>query len=745
MEVDIVDLSSGVAASEPKKPPDKTQTIKMRFHANTQAVKAWISSSVDVVSKIAVHVSRFANMYVLHCCENHLPLPEINQVFYNNVMYLVTGTQMDDFADVQLQTAFVSLYQPYLQNATPLRTTDQYRFLERLTLDMETNSRVYLKTQFIKRFRQWCTHYVTSIIELDDKDVQLAEKKQQRWKIVNYLFQQTAKSDSLVTNVAEIITEANAALLLLCPLVWSDEIAMQLANAIAETRKELDLSITKGEKVCFCRPITGSKLLRTDLSACYLRWLHKHLVALEKYNQIPNVKQRKVYSMLPIRCLDRSYISISHTALREWIYRNRKDRAAVGNNIYNKIHYLTDFKEFMLLFEKEKLWYWQQCFDFENALHGKSEFTGPILTDGYACNIVTKKEVSIQKKELSDRDAAVITLSDDERENDRKIRVFSKEELQQADIVGVDPGRKTLYTSAMEINGEKHAISTYSAAKWRHVSGGNEAKRKREGWSKKRSQEYNDWLLRMPSTKVATVNGMQVHMQHLILQLNECFEENGKIRVRKQRFCGHMLKQRGLSQMVDEFISQTKRAGSQKANLIVAFGDAAFKTSGPVKKMKVELQRRANVQLVNVDEFHTSMMMTCCAFAECEKKAVERQGPTAVSKKKDGEERDGRLYSVSYCQNCTCYWNRDVNAAINILRVFEHAQEHNGKRHEFFSRKTATSKKQQKTAAKKRQKSEDETLSESRKKPKTVEAITTSYPPNGEDIFVGCLKSSLEE
>ena len=724
---------------ELKKPPDKNQTIKMRFKAKTPAIKAWISDSVDVVSTIAVHLSRFANMYVLYCCENNLPLPEIDNVFYNNVMYLVTNTQMADFADQRLQKAFRNLYQPFLFYCTPTRTTDQYRFLERLTLEMETNSRVYLKTQFISRFRQWCTHFVTSIVVIDDKDLQLVEKKRQRWKIVNYLFQQTVKTDSCVFDISQITNEANTALSQVSPLLWSQDIAVQLSKEIADTRQELNLSIVKGDKVCFCRPVTGTKLLRTDLSPCYLRWLYKHLCALEQHNKTPNVKQRKVYSMLPIRCLDRSYISISQTALREWIYRNRKDQRAVGKELYDKINEIGDKDAFLKEFEKEKLWYWQQCFDFQNALHGKSEFTGPILTDGYACSVVTKKECS--EKELRDRDAAVITLSDDERESDRKTKIFTQEELDSSDIVGVDPGRKTLYTSVFEVKGEKHKVATYSAGRWRHVSGGNEAKRKREGWSKKRSPEYNAWLLSMPSTKVATVAGMQIHMQHLMLRLAECLEENGKIRVRKQKFCGYVLKQKGLSQMVEEFISQTERAGSEKKNLIVAFGDAAFKTSGPVKKMKVELQRRSNVQLVNVDEFHTSLMMTCCAFAG-DGKAIERQGPLATSKTKDGEEREARLYSVSYCQNCTCYWNRDVNAAINILRVFEHAQQHRGARHEFFSRSVATSKKQKKTAAKKRV--TDETQAKSRKKSKSVEAITTSYPLREERTSV-CLNSSLEE
>ena len=698
-----------------KKPPEKTQTIKLRLRARTTHIKRWIANSVDVVSHIAIHVSRFANMYILHCCENNLVLPEIDNVFYNNVMYLVTNTQKDEFADQQLQTAFKTLYANHIKTCVPLRTTDQYRFLERLTLDMETNTRVYLKTQFITRFRQWCKDFVMSIVQLADNSENLVEKKQQRWKIVSFLFQQTVKSDSRITDTVQLLQETNVALQESCAFIWSNDIAMQVCNAIANARKQLDLT-SKGQKPVFCRPITGTKLLRTDLSSCYLKWMFTYLQSLERHNANPNAQQKKVFSMLPIRCLERSYISVSETCLREWIYRNRKQADTVGREIYEKIKYMKTSEEFKAEFESDKLWYWQQCFNFENAIKSNSRFTGPILTDGYACSITTQKETR-QKEKENTRDSAIITLSDDERETDRKIKVFSNEELSESDVIGVDPGRKTLYTSAFERQGDKHVIATYSAARWRHASGGNEAKRKREQWMKAKSEDYNKWLLAMPTTKVASVSGMQVHMRHLMLKLHDCLEENGKTRVRKLRFCNYIVNQKALASIVKEFISQKK----SKKRLIVAFGDASFKTSGPVKKMKVELKRRNNITVVDMDEFHSSLMMTCCAFADDreQRKAVEREGPLVKSKDKEGNECSTRLYGVSCCKNCTCYWNRDVNAAVNILRIFQHAQENNGARHEFFSRKVATSSKQKRTAAKRKIGNDEKAV---QKKSKTVEA-----------------------
>jgi len=194
---------------------------------------------------------------------------------------------------------------------------------------------------------------------------------------------------------------------------------------------------------------------------------------------------------------------------------------------------------------------------------------------------------------------------------------------------------------------------------------------------------------------------MQKHVRHLMLRFDQCFAINGRTAVKKLRFSNYVYKQKALSKMVEEFISQTKKCNSTKEKLVVAFGDASFKTSGPVKKMKKELQRRENVKLVNMDEFHTSAMMTCCAFASESPQAIERTSP--LVKRIDmqtGVESESRPYGISYCKKCTCYWNRDVNAAVNMLRVFQHAQQHAGARHEFFSRSVPTSKKQKRTAAK---------------------------------------------
>ena len=142
--------------------------------------------------------------------------------------------------------------------------------------------------------------------------------------------------------------------------------------------------------------------------------------------------------------------------------------------------------------------------------------------------------------------------------------------------------------------------------------------------------------------------------------------------------------------------------------------------------------------------------MTCCAFKkDGEAKAMEREGPLTKQTDKNGDVSVKPLYGVSSCKNCTCYWDRDVNAAVNILRVFQHAQQHGGARHEFFSRRVATSSKQKRTATKRQNKS-IAVEGGTRKKSKMTcaeqsKTLAPSMSASREDIGVGCQSSSLEE
>ena len=89
--------------------------------------------------------------------------------------------------------------------------------------------------------------------------------------------------------------------------------------------------------------------------------------------------------------------------------------------------------------------------------------------------------------------------------------------------------------------------------------------------------------------------------------------------------------------------------------------------------------RRPNVWLSVVDEYKTSQMCSCCQQKLCNMKAA------GVITKRDGStaERVGRVHQVLHCRNsegrstgrCNTTWNRDANAALNLLVITKAAVE----------------------------------------------------------------------
>ena len=708
----------------------RNYTVKSKLHANTLAIHKWLLHDVDVASVCAIHSSRFASIYLLHCIQNSLPLPIINKTFFDRITTLLADVNSQKppkrkGGDKQMTLAFTTLYLPLLTSHNPSdfkidRTSSARDILFRLSCEMTTNTENYLMTQFLNRFRNWCKDTIAEIIPIDitgKKSDERTQKLKQRWKLVSYIFQETVCTASTETDESKVLEQVKKEMSVECDQIWSDSVATQIVYKICAARLDLNQTIVvekkkNGQRVqenVFCRPVTYAKLQDLQHSPVYFRWLAKRLAEIELNNADTTKKQKKTFSLLPINSIsERRYVGVDNTTLSNFIHANRNDETVVGKEIFDylKTKDVSNVNKTWSVFKEKPLWFWERCFKIKSKLGENRSFDCFMTTDGVGCSLLySKKEVAREEEESEEEEDLknndIVTLdSDEERLTDKKIRVFSQEELNNADIIGVDPGRKDLYTSVLEKNdgSGRHHVQQYSNARWQVACGGAKAKKQREKWIKK-IDRYEKWMLEMPSCKVSTVAAMEKHVRHLMLMWKVHWDETGKQRIRNLRFTNYLLRQKALANMTNGFINKIKEAAnSKKVKTIVAFGDAEFKTCGPVKKMKKELQRRKEtITVVDIDEFRTSKMTTCCAFpCGCketnegerkEVKAIERAGPlNEVKDKKTGETRREHLYSVTFCQNCSCIWNRDVNAALNMLRIFEHAQTHKGERHLVFKR-----------------------------------------------------------
>lgn len=168
-----------------------------------------------------------------------------------------------------------------------------------------------------------------------------------------------------------------------------------------------------------------------------------------------------------------------------------------------------------------------------------------------------------------------------------------------------------------------------------------------------------------------------------------------------------------------------------KPKLVIVMGDARFGCTGPVERLRTELIRLANrrndVVFYNMNEYNTSQMPSCCAMKPendqkeqadikvvpklrpkqknlvlpehqlLAKKINQKERRTAKRVEKDDKKRaEGRrvvywrkIYAVRQCKLCQTLWNRDVNAAVNMLRIVLHQHSHGGERHHHYRPRVA--------------------------------------------------------
>ena len=304
-------------------------------------------------------------------------------------------------------------------------------------------------------------------------------------------------------------------------------------------------------------------------------------------------------------------------------------------------------------------------------------------------------------------------------------------------VVGLDPGRKSLFTAAIHSqsaadslqeqrsHGTKYTLS-WSSNRWREASGINYRVHKTQLWFCK---DFNlkAALVETPSAKVATVplfmEQVQYRMQYEAAAVTHLGDR------RHRQLCWRtLIKQQQAYSAICKAIS----AGS--ADTIVAYGDASFSSSsgnGNPSTPTVSLRRILgyHCKVFDTDEFRTSRLccackipmggmpvpvtgdflqvtcMTCCKMSSTLhgtqhlpqtsmlstqriSQAVMQTMPALLGNIHQSNSRltlqnvlaergcadhGPESYSVRLCRNTERHrtlWNRDVNAAINILQLF---------------------------------------------------------------------------
>ncbi|KAA6418212.1 MAG: L-seryl-tRNA(Sec) kinase [Trebouxia sp. A1-2] len=192
--------------------------------------------------------------------------------------------------------------------------------------------------------------------------------------------------------------------------------------------------------------------------------------------------------------------------------------------------------------------------------------------------------------------------------------------LQAPRIVGLDPGRKALFTAVVHSQPaadslhrgrpceSKYDTLSWSCSRWQEASGIKHRLRKSELWLN-RKPALKAALLDTPTAKVWSTDQFMLHIKHRLQHAPEAIAHFGDRRHRQLRWSTYIKRQQA-------YAAVCKAISNGSRDTVVAYGDASFSSScckGNPSTPTVSLRRQlgGRCRVYDTDEFRTSKL--CCA------------------------------------------------------------------------------------------------------------------------------------
>lgn len=527
-------------------------------------LRKYLNGAVDIMTVVGIWASRLANLHMLRACASNgeISIGKLDQTFMRRCCVLVLGKIEGTSAknDADLRATYKRFMRDDMKGALSIlpakKRGDLDAILMYTAVQMSANIRTGIKTQFLRRHRLWCKGLANAVVPdvQGMPEQQAKERRALRYQIINFVFGQTAIADPKKPSTLEAQIDI---LKTKCATVWGETLE-------ATVRHEIEVFYEDVSKDA--RPITYHKLLHKDKSHWYIKRLHRMLRDIEAHNKEcetdKSKKMIKTFSLLPIRGFDRCYINFSSDGLHRYIHANQDNvdvKEALGEGVVWR-----DVVKAKPLFNERENEFWRYFFNIGTLLHEnkvptpKVTFYRSISTDGVGASVFCiKKGVQASKQVDDENNHSPIQL--EEGEETQRIRV--PRGIDESTVVSAsDPGKRAVHTTVQRVEGEaKEQVQSYSGKRWLHECGANDANRKRALWTKRQEAKYpgfQKWLTNdMPSCKVATVEAMRKHNQHLGQEARfaQLMEMNGVRKVRQLKFRNHTKRQRALAEMCLEF------------------------------------------------------------------------------------------------------------------------------------------------------------------------------------------------
>ncbi|KAL3135720.1 hypothetical protein ABBQ38_006188 [Trebouxia sp. C0009 RCD-2024] len=616
-----------------------------------EGLAAKVEQAVHLVTPILTEGSLLANLHVIRCMESGQS-PPINQTFFNHCYSAVshsTGKAAQQFVPAK-HPSLAESYDLYTQclpalHTKPEKPTFIKDILNAAAQRADDNFVNHVATNFIPRTMRWIRLQLGQIPYFQ----QLRQKQVTSWV---RLLCRAATEDS---NVSQLLPRFTS-----------------LANPPADVKENIEYVVATMQMLLGPLPVTDVSLRKHPTS--YLSWLHLVLTDFQAAQGTPYAP--KLFSMLPQTGHHTSFIKISTTALHKLVKAAGEDVPSLSKKDCKEVTSRPDY-------------WWSR---FTNCI-SLSRWTAPtsdrlrfhtfhdeVQTDGVSVSVLMFQPHPAQSPSAHTQQSSTRSRKRKRQQqtSEEWVRGLSDRNIGQPQrIVGLDPGRKSLFTAAIHsqsaadslqqqhsfgANGTKYSTLSWSSGRWWEASGINYRLNKTGLWL---GQNFTlkDALEATPSAKVATVALFTQHITHRMQYEAAAVDHFGDRRHRQLRRRTFIKTQQAYSALC-----RSISAGSQ--DTVVAYGDASFSSScckGNPSTPTVSLRRNLgyHCKVYDTDEFRTSRL--CCAC----KTAMDGM-PLPVTER-GRRELGPESYSVRLCRNTECHrtlWNRDVNAAVNILRLF---------------------------------------------------------------------------
>lgn len=728
--------------SERKRKSKGQETIALKCCLSTicttNRLQAKINEVVSTMTQITFEGVKLLNLFALKWMESSNNPLEINQSLIE-YMFRVVSTMNRNEKPVKgdkpdwsalkkkVQDTYGELYAPQRPAELKIQKRDNLaQFIACAAREYQTNAMNHVLTNFERRTKQWIRYKL---------HVSLAQRKlnpdrKDREAVIGRIFRCCIEQSGTLNNIL-LFNECNI-------LKNDKDLTIWAMDVVSQIRSHLQFSESNAlQNALF--PVRDRNLKKYWWA--FLPWLH----VIQRTFDTPEsqcFKGNRLFTLLPEYSYKPRYIHIDTRgllALARIVDKNRVKK------FLNQCRPPSDEKEKKkkpLKVSDYQSELWKNWFDLDALRSGANkQFAFCIGTDGLATSVVFTRPRSDQSSDENGLSWTDKQNNDWSNSLDQKV-CSAKIKKRRTRFIGLDPGRRDVFTAVTDMNKDVDIIRC-SNAEYYTLNGFRKRLHKQRLWMEEKNVNQNGLnmtqiLLGMPSSCVSSVKAYQKHLSYALRYFHRVQSFFSARRQKRLRWSTYMKQKQALSYLC------FRLTGGRPRQTVVAFGAAGFSASSPGhatagKKNIKRCLRQCGVQVIDIDEYLTSQICSNChqrKLAVCRYKRIEIKPNIAKTESKEDKveikmeddvksaSRRVGVHGVRVCQNCHIVWNRDVNAARNILSIFHYLRDtkNQGLRPVCFQRSADSMHLDSKSARKRKREPDATNLVNTPKRPKVVKA-----------------------